>query len=560
MIRFPSTALLTISAFSCALLHAAHSLAFKEGGHRSIEAAAYRTLLRDDPTVIPQLVRTGVLKAPFRGYPLPSPDFDENFGNYTLNGLLLATGKADHLLDRQLQKDLQCFHFNARGSHVTKVHGTMYGVPRGLVVDAYVECLGVADAILRSVLFAPRGSDESAIGVYTLIHLLEDSYSDAHVARTVSFDKIIYLKPWNVRSWVGYFFGAPNTPNDSLRLQFSDEHHMMADTRDQGYRIGEWDTEGCLPAEYHSECTNEARIAYARRVARCELDVSALLGHGVKVDDLSDDVVLPSTCLSDRGQRAAEAITDLLRLIARHVEAVGPSTGDSNVREVDQAFADEWLEYRRKYLGHVDDRLTKSMADFRVALAVDGHGAPADVRGNFVYPANDLIPRRVRLAGAGLSTELTPGTPLWLGFDAFVASDASAHDSINPFNAIGYAVQLRLPIEDELGEKPIGVAFDIGPGIPIPISELISRTASRFDVFIGARARVSYTAESVFKQNTRHVVQAGLGGLTLDFVVGDAVWFGADFPRFMLRYDTWANQVSYPLYWSVSGGIAADAF
>lgn len=551
---------LRLGAFACALLTASHGLAFKEAGHRAIEAAAYRTVLRSSPTVIPTLVRTGVLRAPFRGYPLPSPDYDENFGNYTLNGLLLGTGQADHLLDRQLQKDLQCFHFNARGAHVTDVHGTMYGVPRGLVVDAYVECIGVADGVLRGILYAPRASDEASLGVYHLIHLVEDSYSDAHVARTPSLEKIVYLKPWNVRSWVGYLLGSPGSPNGAVRMHFSDQHHMMADTRDDGFRIGEWDTEGCLPVEYHAECTGQQRVAYAARVAVCERDVSLLLGHRVTLDEVPDDAVVPPTCLSDRGLKAAEAVTELLLLITRHVEHVESAVGDAKVRAADATFSDDWLSYRRRYLGHVDDRLTKNMADFRVSLAVDSAGQPADVRRNFVYPTEDLKPKSVHRAGAGLSAELTPGTPLWLGFDAFVASDATAHDKINPFAALGYAVQLRLPIEDELGEKPIGVALDIGPTIPIPLSELISKSASHFDVFLGVRARVAYTAESVFKQNTRHVVQAGLGGLSLDFVVGDAVWFGTDFPRFMARYDTWANKVTYPLFWGVSGGVATDAF
>ena len=560
----PQARLVCAAALFSVLFAGARAGAFKEAGHRSIEAEAYRRLLRDSPEVIPTLVRTGVLAVPYRGYPLPSAEMGADFGAYTVNGLVLATGKADHLLDRQLQKDLQCFHFNARGEQVTKIHGTMFGLPRGLVVDAYVECIGVADSTLRSILYAPAVANESAVGMYTMMHMVEDSYSDAHVARTPDFKYIIYLKPWNLRSWTTYFFGSAGTPNDSLRLNFSDRHHMMSDTRDFGYLLGEYDTEGCLPEADHSECKSTDRARYALRIATCEKEASALLGYRVSVAGLQGDAVVPAACLSDRGLASVDAVADLLRLVARQVDSVVDEK-TPGVRRVDSSpakcdFSQDWLNYRRKYLAHVDPRLTQDMADARVPLAPGPTGAPADVRGNFVYQTPDLSPKHTKLAGAGISTELTAGTPVWLGFDAFVASDASAHDSINPFDVLGYGVQLRLPIEDELGEKPIGVAFDIGPGIPIPLSELITKSTSHFDVYLGARARVAYSAESVFKQNTRHVIQAGLGGVSLDFVVGNYVWFGADFPRYMVRYDTWANKVTYPLSWSVSGGIATDAF
>lgn len=544
------------------LLASPAAWAFKEPGHRAIEAAAYRRELRTNPDVIPTLIRSGVLKFPYRPYPLPSSDLGQNFADYTVNGLLLQTGLADHLLDRQLQKDLQCFHFNARGSDVTKIHGQMFGVPRGLVVDAYVECVGVADAALRNILYSPQAANDSSLGMYTMIHMVEDSYSDAHVARTPDFKQIIYLKPWNLRTWTSYFFDGAGSPNDAVRLHFSDRHHMTSDTRDFGYVVGEMDTEGCLPVEDH-ECTVNEQARYRQRVKGCLADASHLLGYRATLDTLLGDVVVPESCLSDRGLAAVDAVANLLELVARHVEHVGLAGFGASVRTVAPVpcdFADDWLRYRKRFLAHVDPRLTETMSDFRVPLAADENDQPADVRRDFVYQSEELTPKRQKLAGAGISTELTPGTPIWLGFDAFVASDAGSHDKVGLFSALGYSVQVRLPIEDELGERPIGVAFDIGPGFPLPFSDLLALNKSRFDVFLGIRARVAYAAASVFQQNTRHVVEVGLGGVALDFVVGDWVWFGANFPRYMLHYDTWTNSVTYPLSWGFSGGIATNAF
>lgn len=582
------------SVLLVATLVSTNASAFKEPGHRAIEAAAYRKLLecKEGRWDIDTLIREGVLNPPHRAFPDPTEELNDDYAQYTVEGLLLSSHLPDHLLDRQLQKELQCFHFNARGSHVTKIPGQRYGIAKGLVVDAYVECMGIADALLRSVLYDPIIANETSVGMYTLMHMIEDSFAEAHVARDEA-GKIVYLKSWSLRTWWSYLIEAPTSPNGATRMHFSDQSHGLADVRDDGYLTDPADQAVTPPARQSHEslaCITEPfpRLPHAERKRTCLTEVSRMLGRAASEDDLKRDLVVPTSCLSDRALAASEAIRDILHLVARHVPNVKPSKHDAtkihSVRtdETKRQTAPEdpsvvlaeplwldWRNYRRKHLGHVDTRLTDTLADPRTLpspestlVAEGGDPAPPsiDVRNDKVYPALDLVPAEPKTAGAGLSTELTAGTPLWLGFEAFVARDAAAHSHIRPLlDFLGYGVQIRLPLEDALGERPVGVALDIGPGLPIPVSKLIGKE-DKFSVYFGARARIAYTAQSVFEEKTRHVFQGGFGGASLDVIVGNWIWFGGDFPRVMWHYDTWTRDSWRTLSWNFSGGVATDVF
>jgi hypothetical protein len=221
------------------------------------------------------------------------------------------------------------------------------------------------------------------------------------------------------------------------------------------------------------------------------------------------------------------------------------------------SFAEDWLAYRKLYLLHVNAELTEAMA---LPESCPG-GECQDVRGNLVYPADRLLPRAFRTAGVGLSSELIAGTPLWLGFESFVAAGASSHSKINPLTDFtGYALQIRLPLENQLGERPVGVAFDFGPTLPVPVSDLAADDPTNIALYLGLRGRLAYSAQSVFEDETRHVLSWGFGGVSLDFVVGNRVWFGADFPRIMWSYDSWTQDFSRSTAWNFNGGLALDAF
>ncbi len=598
-----------------ASLFSASAAAFKEPGHRAIEAAAYRKLLEceEGEKDIHTLIQEGVLNPPHRAYPDPTEDLNQDYSQYTVEGLLLSSHLPDHLLDRQLQKELQCFHFNARGSHVTKIPGQRYGIAKGLVVDAYVECMGVADALLRSVLYDPVIANETSVGMYTLMHMIEDSFAESHVARDPR-GKIVYLKSWSLRTWWSYLLEAPGSPNDATRMHFSDQSHALADVRDDGYLTEPDDQHVAEPkkrAFASQDCsTSKAaagappqadtdasvacitepfeRRSHAERKKTCLEEVSRMLGRAATEDDLKSDLVVPTSCLSDRALAAAEAVRGILHLVARHVPNVMPSKHDAtkiySVRTdatsrqtapkdpsilLAESLSCDWETYRERHLAHVDPRLTRTLADPRTLpsregamVGEDGKRAPPsiDVRKDKVYPALDLVPAEPKTAGAGLSTELTAGTPLWLGFEAFVARDAAGHSHIRPLlDFLGYGVQIRLPLEDALGERPVGVALDIGPGLPIPVSKLVGGE-DKFSVYLGARARVAYTAQSVFEEKTRHVFQGGFGGASLDVIVGNWIWFGGDFPRVMWHYDTWTRDSFRTLSWNFSGGVATDVF
>jgi hypothetical protein len=563
--------------FVAAVASPGAAFAFKEPGHRAIEEAAYDELLSTPKgaDVIATLIGTGVLNPPKRSMPGPTSNLYEDFEHHTAHGLVLESHLPDHLMDRQLDKELQCFHFNARGSHLTKISEERYGLPRGLVVDAYIECLGVTDAILRNVLFDPVGSNQKSVGMYTLMHMIEDSFADSHVARVrdpgrADDWKIIYLKPWNVRTWWSYFLATPWAPHGAPRHHFSDTHHQTMEPRDWGYLVGPMDDDDCAvdPSELERDhCPTDAgrdRTAYRERVKRCEEAASERVGKKVTLADLQSEMVVPPACLSDRAKRAKDAIVELLELVARHVRNVKPSRhtvdhGDAPLeipcakvggQRTQDCFAEDWANYRGRHLAHVDDTLIAGPSD----------PSRADVRRDFVYPAPTLVPNDPFTGGLGLSTELSPGTPLWAVFDAFVAHTGAFHNSINPLDFMSYGLQLRLPIEDELGERPVGVAFEPGIVLPVPVSDLIGNDGTSFAMYAGLHARIAYIAKSVFERDSRHVIQYGFGGLSFDFVIGERAWFGVDFPRYMGEYDFWTKQDRATLTWSVSGGLATNAF
>lgn len=586
-----------------ALLLAPRAWAFKEPGHRAIEAAAYEILTNPDlPDFCPKarsdaeraaraddgraalesLLQSGALVAQ-QPSPATSSVFSPKCETYSRYGLAVHSHMADHLFDRQLESDRQCFHFNARSGYVTAAYGNhdafvVHGlgdVPRGLVVDAYQECMGIADSMIRNVLYDPAGSREKHIGLYELMHLVEDSFADSHVARTQTnkpeeAGKILYVKPWNLRSALRYMFTTGS--GNPWELQFSDRHHMTSETRDAGYALGVYDDE------------YEDSSDYRKRVNQCLDDLKPLLPNdrdidrlGASLEDLQTDVVIPPSCLSARAKHAAFAVAELLRLVAAFRPQPQPvRTPDPGV-VIRPGFASAWLAYRCRYLAHVDSGVSACPArltgggsacfpeDPTPLVAVfeprPEHQPPEpDHRGDTIYPTPSLEPKRFKNAGAGLTTELRSGSPLWLGVESLSSRNPASHHEINPLlDTLAWGIQIRLPIENEIGEKPVGAAIDIGPGLPLPLSELFG--LDELQIYVGVRARLAYTASSIFSDETRHSIEAGFGGVSLDFIVGNQVWFGLDAPRYVYGYDFWsARGAVTDTRFSFSGGIATDAF
>lgn len=122
-------------------------------------------------------------------------------------------------------------------------------------------------------------------------------------------------------------------------------------------------------------------------------------------------------------------------------------------------------------------------------------------------------------------------------------------------------MQLRLPLEDEFGERPVGLAIEPGITLPVPLSDLIGNDGTPFSMYVGVRGRAVYTVTSVFQDQARHALSWGLGGVSLDVVIGQHVWVGLDAPRMLWGYDFWEGRVKErATTWSVSGGIATHVF
>jgi hypothetical protein len=504
-------------ALSCALtvcLASTSALAFKEAGHRGIEAAAYAELAAtpSGQGTLGVLLDYGILKAPGRPVPLSSVVLDPGYQDYRVDALLSQAHMPDHLMDRQLQADRQCFHFNARGAHTTLTDASLAGfpgVPRGLVVDAYVECIGIADALLRGILFDPMRTHADSTDIYSLMHMIEDSYSDAHVARSgpvkpftssavdrAGQNQILFIKPWNLRTWSRYMLGS--SAREPVYLHFSDSHHMTSDSRDLGYLLGPTDEDYASKSQF---------AAYRDSVTKCLVDArprirprsSSAAKQRLSIEDLYGDVIPPESCLSERALAAKQALVALLKLVAAYAPLVTtpgpvgpghehPETRNVGVNPINHvSFEGAWLGYRRRYLGHRLDSLTVAMTmwgdpsvppgDNRVvpSQAEAQQIAARSLRRDRVMPAPELAPRDFKEAGFGLGVEVRGGTPLWLGLDEFVTRKSANHNrTVVLLDTLGWSIQARLPIENELGERPVGAAGDLGPALPLPLSELIS--------------------------------------------------------------------------------------
>lgn len=575
------------------LLLPVDALAFKEAGHRAIEAAAYRDLLKDDPAVIHTLITYGVLNPPSAPLAPSSQLLDAEFASMTVDSLVVESHFPDHLFDRQLEADRQCFHFNARGGHYKRTDEKLPGtlIPVGLSRDAYLECIGVADALLRGVLFDPRGSQKVSNGIYALMHMVEDSYADSHVAReTPAWEKspflagaakaaaendetpkwkIVYVKPWNLRTWPRYFFG--NKHGEAIRSHFSAEHHMGSDTRDLGYLVG--------PTDENYE-KHQGDADYQAQMRQCVDEAGPLIRRHreqeyqeqpITILDMQSEMVVPSVCLSQRALRAKDAVRELLKLVARLVPHVkppenlegGPLPG-TGIRQVSAeangyspavSLDESWLEYRSKFLAHYDPYLTRWMTERR-----QDNSRPHEPRKDIVSSSEALAPRSFHESGIGLTAELRSGTPLWVGVEEFLSRKTSSHNRpVLLLDSLGWGVQVRLPIENEMGERPAGAAVDFGAGLPLPLSELLS--IQELQIYIGVRGRMAYTAQSVFQSQTRHAIELGFGGVSADFIIGNKAWFGFDAPRKMYRIDFWSGTRAWEdMLWSFSAGVAVDAF
>jgi hypothetical protein len=493
----------------CALLQPAGAFAFKEPGHRVIERVAYQRLIdAGSAEVLAKLARAGALRGALPPAGAKDPNLDPNdyigmkIGDLNVQGIWVGSHIPDHSFDRQLQSYGQCFHFNARASDATTAealektregHVVSIGVPQGMVHDAYLRCVSLMDVLVRGIIADPVDADRRNKGLYTLIHMLADSFSDAHTARTKDW-RILYVKPWRLRAWVPNLWPW-NWGQYSWQEFVTDNHHGVMDPRD-------WDFVNDTP------------------------DCQALK---------EDPGKLPADCLSPVANRAVDAVVDLLVLVSTYVEH--PPLRDSGAMTA-QGFESAWNTFKKAHFSHYYDVYTP-LAD------------PSLPHADLVSRSNREEEHEAKTAVLGFAFDLQASTDnVWLEGTLLRWADGSEEEELEMSQYLTQTVQLRLPLETLDGQRPLGIAYELGFQVP---SNLVEQR--EFLLKLGLRARAGYGVSRISERETRHTFEFGLAGLSLDAVVMDKLWLGVIFPRVVYRLDTWGKE-TFDTSWSVKAGYA----
>jgi hypothetical protein len=259
--------------------------AFELLGHDIIEASAYRRILElgqvpgtgvSGRTLLARLMVEGALFVP------PCFDRSDPRGDCGPDGRLdlplrfwphVGSGEADLIINRQINEQGQCQHFMAKTSDGLTAVDPRLGVPVGLATDAYRRCARLLSTAYEGILRDPRLANVRLVGMYALMHAVEDSFSAAHTDREQNgAGGIVHLLSWKLIDWPAYFRrGIWSFPPATV--------HAVSDARD--YR-------------------------YLREGARAP--------DGRPCDEIFNPYAVPESCLSDRARAAVGAVTDLLVL------------------------------------------------------------------------------------------------------------------------------------------------------------------------------------------------------------------------------------------------------
>jgi hypothetical protein len=259
--------------------------AFDLDGHTVLEAAAYRRLLARDQVpgtdlsgraLLADLIAGGVLGTP-RCFDGARPWMGGcRSGDRRDRPLAfwppLHAGSADLVIDRQLSARAQCQHFMAETRDGLTPPDPRLGVPVGLATTAYTRCIDGLGAALDGLLRDPGLANHRLVGIYAVIHAVQDSFSPAHVARDERH-RIVHLNSWTLLDWPAYFWrGLHSFPPAT--------HHAITDDRDGGFL---WE-DGRTP-------------------------------DGRRCKDIHNGYAVPESCLTPLGRAAVDAVVDLLVLV-----------------------------------------------------------------------------------------------------------------------------------------------------------------------------------------------------------------------------------------------------
>jgi hypothetical protein len=274
-------------AVAAVVLPGAIAHAFELDGHEITEAAAYKRLLAMETVpglpgvsgraLLGALIATGVLDEPpcfDRDRPRGDCDADRRLDLPLLHWPRLHAGAPDLVMDRQIGQQGQCQHWMANTHDAQTPLEPRFGVPAGLVTEAYLRCIRRAGAVFNLILRDPQLAAWRVAGTYVLMHALQDSFSAAHVNRNPQFE-IVHLLSWKLIDLPSYALRG--------RWQFpAPTHHAISDDRDTDEVL--WD-------------------AYSRGGRACR--------------DFHNPYAFPEECLTERGRAAVDAVVDLLIAIYR---------------------------------------------------------------------------------------------------------------------------------------------------------------------------------------------------------------------------------------------------
>ena len=253
------------------------------------------------PEVLRDLINDGALDAPWcfgRGDSSPRDCRDAPAENPLLCWPRPETDRPDAFFRRQFSDPGQCFHY--MGTLTDSLSEPLPGtsIPRALATTAIVRCNDLLDGLLRQVVVdGGPGTRRSGFGLYEMMHSIEDSFSGSHTER--EGDRVGYLRVWKPIEKIA---GIPTERSSRIP---DGVFHKWDDHRDKTYVV-----EGG-----REECEKRTDHPY--------------------------DV--PYECLSPEGDRARQAIVELLVLVRdlRAAQLAAPAGTDTYPEK-----SEAWERYR----------------------------------------------------------------------------------------------------------------------------------------------------------------------------------------------------------------------
>lgn len=407
---------LAVGIVAASVSMARRAAAFELDGHFIIEAVAYKRLLAlaqvpgtdvSGRALLAALIVAGVLDEP--------PCFDGGNPHASCSDRArrerpltfwprLGAGAADIIVDRQLSERGQCQHFMAETADGLSAPDPRLGVPAAMATTAYHRCVKILGAAFDGILRNPRLTEVRLVGMYALMHGVQDSFSAAHVARDDQ-GRILYLMSWTLIDWPSYLLhGRASFPAAT--------HHAITDRRDGDF-----------------------------------LRRDGVAADGTRCADLHNPYAVPELCLTPRAGAAVSAIADLLVLTYRLRARAAAAHREASLASPDDLA--DWRQYVQQHLP---------------SAHVEMEGPPPDLTIGRPRPDSFLGAQGVLARdgwGAGLwggRLFYGPALPFALSLTAGVGFDRRAQES-GVLAATGLGIYLPLVRRFAIGASPAGVAL-----------------------------------------------------------------------------------------------------